>query len=99
MNYNYNDINDDIIKNFDITDQLISNNPSNQNDIIMNYINLILNNANYYNRNYNRNGNGNGNGNGNNINVYNNYRSDRLVTDTTIKNNPLKEKFLDYYSI
>jgi len=95
MNNNY--ISDDLIKNFDITDQLITNNPNNQDNIIMNYINLIINNY-KYNNSYiygNRNG---GNG-GNNINVYNNYTPDKLITDTTIKNNSTKENFLDYYSI
>ena len=96
-----NNISDDLIKNFDITDQLITNNPSNQNDIIMNYINLIINNSKYYGYIYGNgnNNNGGGGGAGNNVNVYNNYRSDRLVTDTTIKHNSTTEKFLDYYSI
>ena len=94
MNNNY--ISDDLINNFDITDQLIQNNPNNQDNIIMNYINLILNN-NKYNNSYIY-GNNSG-GRGHNINVYNNYRSDRLVTDTTIKTNSTTEKFLDYYSI
>ena len=96
MNNNY--INDDLIGNFDITNNLITNNPNNENNIIMNYINLILNN--YKHNNSYINGNVNGNDSrGHNINVYNNYRSDRLVTDTTIKNNSTTEKFLDYYSI
>ena len=98
MNNNYNNISDDLIKNFDITDQLITNNPSDQDNIIMNYINLILNNSSYMNRN---NGNGVGSGGGNNVNVYNNYMTgtDKLVSDTTIKHNSKNEKFLDYYSI
>lgn len=99
MNNNY--INDDLITNFDITDQLIANNPNNENDIIMNYINLILNNYKHNNSyiNGNVNGNVNGGSRGHNVNVYNNYRSDRLVTDTTIKTNSNTEKFFDYYSI
>jgi len=91
MNNNY--ISDDLIKNFDITDQLITNNPNNQDNIIMNYINLIINNS-AYNKSYTK-----INTNGNNINIYNNYRSDRLVSDTTIKNERFNENFLDYYSI
>ena len=96
MNNNY--INDDLITNFYITDQLIKNNPNNQDTIIMNYINLILNNYKYNNSYISGNGNG-SDIRGHNVNVYNNYRSDRLVTDTTIKNNPTTENFLDYYSI
>lgn len=101
---NNNYITDDLIANFDITNNLITNNPNNENDIIMNYINLILNNYkhnnSYINGNVNGNVNGTGNsGRGHNVNVYNNYRSDRLVTDTTIKTNSNTEKFLDYYSI
>ena len=38
-------------------------------------------------------------GGGNNVNVYNNYRSDRLVSDTSVKSNSKIERFLDYYSI
>ena len=94
---NNNSISDDLINNFDITDQLIQINPSNQDNIIMNYINLILNNY-KYNNSYIY-GNNSGGSRGHNINVYNNYRSDRLVTDTTIKSNSTTEKFLDYYSI
>ena len=96
MNNNYNNISDDLIKNFDITDQLITNNPSNQNDYIINYINLILSNYTYMND-YGKGGRGGGGG--NNVNVYNNYRSDRLVTDTSVKNTSKIERFHDYYSI
>lgn len=98
MNNNY--INNDLIKNFDITDQLIQNNPNNQDTIIMNYINLIINNS-KFNNSYIYGNAGGGGGRGNNINVYNNYNNntERLITDTTVKNNDKKESFHNYYSI
>ena len=94
----YNYISDDLIKNFDITDQLIQNNPLNTDTLITNYINLIINNY-RYNNSYVGNKK-NGYTNGNNINVYNNYNDyNRLVTDTTVRETQTTERFLDYYHI
>ena len=94
----YNYISDDLIKNFDITDQLIQNNPANTDTLITNYINLIINNY-RYNNSYVGNKK-NGYTNGNNINVYNNYNDyNRLVTDTTVRETQTTERFLDYYHI
>lgn len=91
----YNYISDDLIRNFDITDQLIQNNPTNADTLITNYINLIINN---YRHNNSYVGNKNlGYTNGNNINVYNNYN--KLVTDSTVTRTRTTERFLDYYPI
>lgn len=98
-----NNYNDDLIKNYDITEQLIQNNISNQDTFIRNYIDLIINNTNYNNSYIYRNRGGSGCS-GNNINVYNNYQYDKqannkLVTDTSINTNNMNEGFLDYYRL
>lgn len=101
-----NNYNDDLIKNYDITEQLIQNNISNQDTFIRNYIDLIINNTNYNNSYIYRNNSssGGGGGSGNNINVYNNYQYDKqannkLITDTFIDSNNKNESFLDYYRL
>lgn len=102
-----NNYNDDLIKNYDITEQLIQNNISNQDNFIRNYIDLIINNTNYNNSYIYRNNGGSGGGGGGyggNINVYNNYQYDKqannkLVTDTSINTNNMNERFHDYYRL
>lgn len=97
--------NDDfLIKQFDITDNLLQQNPMEQDTIILNYINLIIKhknikiNSSYINQSINPNP---------YINIYNNNNNDKtptnnkLVSNTSIESftSLLKDGFKDYYPL